>query len=60
MIIFENCNRSRRWLHNRFLLDYNYFRKYYNIRAVDISKQQATDADPKVVEQINFTGNLEQ
>ena len=27
--------------------------------AIDISKQQAVDADPKVIKQINFTGNLE-
>ena len=27
--------------------------------AIDLSKQQALDADPKAVQQINFTGNLE-
>ena len=27
--------------------------------AVDLSKQQALDADPRVIKQINFTGNLE-
>ena len=26
---------------------------------IDLSKQQALDADPKAVQQINFTGNLE-
>ena len=26
--------------------------------AVDLSKQQALDADPKVMQQINFTGNI--
>ena len=26
--------------------------------AIDLSKQQAFDADPKVTQQINFTGNL--
>ena len=40
------------------LLDYNYFNKYYKIIAIDLSKQQALDADPKAVQQINFTGNL--
>ena len=25
---------------------------------IDLSKQQALDADPKAVQQINFTGNL--
>ena len=27
--------------------------------AVDLSKQQAVDADPKATEQINFTANLD-
>ena len=27
--------------------------------AVDLSKQQALDADPKVIQQINFTANLD-
>ena len=27
--------------------------------AVDLSKQQALDADPKAVQQINFTANLD-
>ena len=26
---------------------------------VDLSKQQALDADPKVIQQINFTANLD-
>ena len=41
-----------------YLLDYRYFRKYYNLVAIDLSKQQKLDADPKAIEQINFTGNL--
>ena len=33
---------------------------YYNyiIIAIDLSKQQKQDADPKEIQQINFTGNL--
>ena len=27
--------------------------------AIDLSKQQALDADPKPIQQINFTANLE-
>ena len=26
--------------------------------AIDLSKQQALDADPKAIQQINFAGNL--
>ena len=40
------------------LLDSNYFHKYYKMIAIDLSKQQALDADPKAIQQINFTGNL--
>ena len=40
------------------LLDYNYFKNYYMI-VIDLSKQQALDADPKAIQQINFTGNLD-
>ena len=28
--------------------------------AIDLSKQQTLDADLKVIQQINYTGNLEQ
>ena len=42
------------------LLEYNYFKKYYKMIAICLSKQQALDADPKAIQQINFTGNLEQ
>ena len=27
--------------------------------AIDLSKQQALDADPRVIQQINFTTNLD-
>ena len=27
--------------------------------AIDLSKQQTLDADPKAIEQINFTANLD-
>ena len=40
------------------LLDYNYFKKHYKVIAIDLSKQQALDADPKAIQQVNFTGNL--
>ena len=39
------------------MLDYIYFKNYYKIIAVDLSKQQALDADPKVT--LNFTANLD-
>ena len=41
------------------LLDYPYFEKTYKMIAVDLSKQQALDADPRAIQQINFTANLD-
>ena len=40
------------------LLDYTYFKKYKMI-AIDLRKQQALDAEPKAIQQINFTANLD-
>ena len=40
------------------LLDYIYFKDYYKMIAVDLSKQQALNADPKAIQQIDFTANL--
>ena len=40
-------------------LNYNYFKKHCKMIAIDLSKQQATDADPKAIQQISFIGNLE-
>ena len=40
------------------LLDYIYFKKYYKMIAVDLSKQHALDADPEAIQKINFTKNL--
>ena len=41
------------------LLDYPYLKDSYNMIAVDFSKQQALCADPRAVQQINFTPNLD-
>ena len=41
------------------LLDYTYFKKYYKMFSIDLSKQQALDADLKAIQQINFTANLD-
>ena len=41
------------------LLHYPYFKDSYKIIAVDLSKQQALDADRRAVQQINFTANLD-
>ena len=41
------------------LLDHPYFKDSYKMIAVDLNKQQALDADPRAIQQINFTANLD-
>ena len=41
------------------LLDYSYFADTYKMNAVDLSKQQALDADPRAIQQVNITANLD-
>ena len=41
------------------LLDCTYCKDYYKMIAIDLCKQQALDADPKAIHQINFTVNLD-
>ena len=41
------------------LLDYAFFKENYQMIAIDLSKQQARDADPRAIQQINFTTNLD-
>ena len=41
------------------LLDYTYFRDNYKMISIDLSRQQALDLDPRKIQQINFTANLD-
>ena len=41
------------------LLDYPYFKNTYKMISVDLRKQQTFDADPRAIQQINFTENLD-
>ena len=41
------------------LLDYPYFKDSYKTIAVDLSKQEALDANPRIIQQMNFTANLD-
>ena len=41
------------------LLDYPYFKDSYKMIAVGFTKQQTLDADPRAIQQINFTANLD-
>ena len=41
------------------LLDYSYLKDHYKLIAIDLSKQQTLDADPRAIQQINFMANLD-
>ena len=41
------------------LLDYSYFKDHYKMIEIDLSKQQVLDADPRAIQQISFTANLD-
>ena len=41
------------------LLDYSYFKDHYKMIPRDLSKQQDLDADPRGIQQINFTAYLD-
>ena len=41
------------------LLDNSYFKENYRMIAIHLSKQQALDADPRAIQKINFTANLD-
>ena len=42
-----------------YLLDYPYFKDSHKMIAIDLSKQLILDADPRAIQQINFTANLD-
>ena len=41
------------------LLDYSYFKDNCKMIAIDLSKQQALDANLRAIQQVNFTRNLD-
>ena len=42
------------------LLDYDYFKKHYKLIAIDLSKQQVLQENEDLIQQINFSGRLEE
>ena len=40
------------------LPDYPYFKRYYKLITIDLSRQQYLNADLKAIQKINFTGIL--
>ena len=41
------------------LLDYSCLKENYKMIAIDLSRQTELDADPREIQQINFTANLD-
>ena len=62
-VTYENIRKIARGQGDDYktgcLLDYPYFKDTYKMIVVDLSKQQALDANPRAIEQINFTANLD-
>ena len=42
------------------LLDYDYFKKYYKLITIDLSKQYVLQENENLIQQINFIGRLEE
>ena len=42
------------------ILDYDYFKKYYKLIAIDLSEQQVLLENEDLIQQINFMGRLEE
>ena len=42
------------------LLDYDYFKKYYKLIAIDLSKQQVLQENEDLIQQIHVIGKLEE
>ena len=61
--MYENIKKIAMGQGNNYtmgcLLDYTYFKDHYRMIAIDLSKQQALDADPRAIQQINFIANLD-
>ena len=64
--IIENITKIRKIAASKgddyttsFFLDYAYFKDNYKRSAIDLSKQQTFDADPRAIQQFNFTENLD-
>ena len=58
MITLERLQQVKVMIKQQMFTRLSVFQKYYRLIATDLDKQQMLDADPKAIQQINFTGNL--
>ena len=54
----KNFNSSRRWLYNWLFFRLLLFQKILQINWDRFKKTKKLDTDPKEIQQINFTGDL--
>ena len=52
-----DISRNNEYTTGNFL-DYDYFKKYYKLIAIDLSKQQVLEENEDLIQQINFIGRL--
>ena len=57
-ITYDNIRKIAIGHGDDYLLDYDYFINYYKMIAIDLSKQQELDDEPKAIQQISFTSNV--
>ena len=64
MRIFDNIQKIATGKGDHYIngcvLGFVYFKNCYKMIAIDLSKHQALDNDPKAIQQIKITGNLYQ
>ena len=41
------------------MLDYNDFKEHYKMIAINLSKRQSFNVDPKAIHQMSFSGNVD-
>ena len=54
-----DISKNNEYITGNFL-DYDYFKKYYKLIAIDLSKQQVLQENEDLIQQINFIGRLEE
>ena len=54
-----DISRNNEYTTGNFL-DYDYFKKYYKLIAIDLSKPQVLQENEDLIQQINFIGRLEE
>ena len=54
---YEKTSRNNEYTTGN-LLDYDYFKKHYELIAIDLSRQQVLQENEDLIQQINFIGRL--